>query len=66
MIEYQQEKDGTSERRRTKTCTMDKQHVLVHAACPCSCCMSVSMLQGLEHAALTWTCSMDMDKQHGD
>jgi hypothetical protein len=79
------------ERSRTWTCNMniiiDKQHILVHAACLCPYCMSISMLharvhaivpiqvhpanpcpcwmymsvlQGIEHAALTWTCSMDI------
>jgi hypothetical protein len=27
--------------------------------------MSMGMQHGSEHAALTWTCSMDMDMQHG-
>jgi hypothetical protein len=30
-------------------------HVHVHAAYPSQCCMSASVLHGLEHVAWTWT-----------
>jgi hypothetical protein len=53
----------------------DKQHVFVHAACPCLSpyCMTMSVLHGLEQAALilygyaawTWTYSMDIQHAHG-
>jgi hypothetical protein len=37
----------------------------VHAALLTLYCMSMSVLHGLEQAALAWTWSKDMNMQHG-
>ncbi len=54
----------------TWTCNMniiiDKEHTLVHAACPCPYCMSIFMLHVLVHAECPCPlCSTDLNMQHG-